>query len=176
MSVPAEFGELYAAHFQRLAVQLYAYLGDAEEAQDVTQEAFCRALDRWPRVRGYDDPSAWVRRVAWNLATSALRRRATALRYLARQREEHLPDPQPDRVVLVAALSRLPERQRRAVVLHHLAQLTTAEIADQEGVAEGTVRSWLSRGRAALAADLSGHAGTDDGAVGTDDKEEVGRG
>src|SRR5262245_59672259 len=98
MPPPSEFGELYAAHFQRLAVQLYAYLGDAEEAQDLTQEAFCRALDRWERIRAYEDPSAWVRRVAWNLATSVLRRRTTALRYLSRQREEHLPGPQPDRV------------------------------------------------------------------------------
>lgn len=155
MPPPPEFGELYATHFQRIAVQLYAYLGDAEEAQDLTQEAFYRALGRWERISGYDDPSAWVRRVAWNLATSALRRRSTALRFLARQREEHLPGPQPDRVALVSGLAKLPAPQRRAVVLHHLAHLSTAEIASQEGVAEGTVRSWLTRGRAALAAELA---------------------
>ncbi|MDI1464193.1 sigma-70 family RNA polymerase sigma factor [Catellatospora sp. KI3] len=149
------FADLYRSHFQRLATQLYAYLGDHAEAQDLTQEAFCRALDRWRRISAYDDPAAWVRRVAWNLATSRLRRRLTALRHLSRQREEHSPGPGPDRVALVRALAALPARQRRAVVLHHLGHLTTAEIAEQEGVAEGTVRSWLSRGRAALAVSLT---------------------
>jgi len=56
--------------------------------------------------------------------------------------------------MLAAALAKLPATQRRALVLYHLGQLTVGEIAEQEGVAEGTVRSWLSRGRAALAARL----------------------
>ncbi|WP_144119847.1 SigE family RNA polymerase sigma factor [Catellatospora sichuanensis] len=155
MSPPTGFTELYATHFQRLATQLYAYLGDHAEAQDLAQEAFCRAFDRWHRISAYDDPAGWVRRVAWNLATSRLRRRATALRYLSRQREEHVAGPEPDRVALVEALAKLPARHRLAVVLHHLGQLSTAEIAEQQGVAEGTVRSWLSRGRAALAAHVS---------------------
>ncbi|GAB7042880.1 MULTISPECIES: RNA polymerase sigma factor [Catenuloplanes] len=151
---PEEFADLYRGHFHRLAVQLYAYLGDHAEAQDLVQEAFCRALERWPAVRGYDDPPAWVRRVAWNLATSRMRRVQVALRHLAGQREQHAAGPEPDHVDLVRALAALPARQRRAVVLHYLGALTTAEIAAQEEVAEGTVRSWLSRGRTALAARL----------------------
>ncbi|SCE87657.1 RNA polymerase sigma factor [Micromonospora mirobrigensis] len=149
---PVDFTDFYQAHFHRLAVQLYAYLGDHAEAQDLTQEAFCRLLERWDQVGGYDDPVAWVRRVAWNLATSRLRRVRTAVRHLARQREEHTPGPGPDRVALTRALATLPANQRRALVLHHLGQLSTREIAEQAGVAEGTVRSWLSRGRTALAA------------------------
>ncbi|GAB3854041.1 SigE family RNA polymerase sigma factor [Micromonospora andamanensis] len=152
---PVDFSEFYQAHFQRVAVQLYAYLGDHAEAQDLTQEAFCRTLERWDRISGYDDPSAFVRRVAWNLATSRLRRVRTAVRHLARQREEHVPGPNPDRVVLLEALTILPAAQRRAIVLHHLAQLTVAEIADQLGVPEGTVKSWLSRARTALARHLT---------------------
>ncbi|MEV4808728.1 SigE family RNA polymerase sigma factor [Micromonospora avicenniae] len=152
---PLEFTSFYEAHFHRLAVQLYAYLGDHAEAQDLTQEAFCRVLERWDRISTYDDPSAWVRRVAWNLATSRLRRVRTAVRHLARQREEHVPGPGPDRVALTAALAALPANHRRAVVLHHLAQLSVAEIADTLGAPEGTVRSWLSRGRAALASHLT---------------------
>ncbi|MFV2104247.1 SigE family RNA polymerase sigma factor [Micromonospora sp. LOL_024] len=152
---PVDFSEFYQAHFRRVAVQLYAYLGDHAEAQDLTQEAFCRTLERWNRISGYDDPSAFVRRVAWNLATSRLRRVRTAVRHLARQREEHVPGPSPDRVVLLAALATLPTAQRQAVVLHHLVQLTVAEIADQLGAPEGTVKSWLSRGRAALARHLT---------------------
>ncbi|MEV0004184.1 SigE family RNA polymerase sigma factor [Micromonospora sp. NPDC050980] len=154
-TAPVDFTEFYRAHFHRIAVQLYAYLGDHGEAQDLTQEAFCRALERWPRIAAYDDPSAFVRRVAWNLATSRLRRMRTALRHLARQREEHVPGPEPDRVALLAALATLPADQRRAIVLHHLAHLSVAEIAAQVGAPEGTVRSRLSRGRAALAGHLT---------------------
>ncbi|MEU9827777.1 RNA polymerase sigma factor [Micromonospora chersina] len=146
-----DFTDFYQAHFQRIAVQLYAYLGDHAEAQDLAQEAFCRALERWSQVSTYDDPSAFVRRVAWNLATSRLRRIGTARRHVARQRAEHVPGPGPDRVALIRALATLPANQRRAIVLFHLAQLSSAEIAEQVGVAEGTVRSWLSRGRTALA-------------------------
>ncbi|WP_290856334.1 SigE family RNA polymerase sigma factor [Hamadaea sp.] len=151
----ADFDELYAASFQGLTLQLYAYLGDLAEAQDVVQEAFCRAFGKWKQIRRYDDPVAWVRRVAWNLATSRFRKQKTALNFLRRQREERTAEPSPDRVALVRALAEIPAQQRRAVVLHYMAQLSVAEIAHQEGVAEGTVKSWLSRGRTALAGRLS---------------------
>jgi RNA polymerase sigma-70 factor (ECF subfamily) len=150
-----DFDELYAAHFGDLTVQLYTYFGDRQEAQDVVQEAFCRALARWSRVSRYDDPVAWVRRVAWNLATSRWRRMRTALAFSRRQRPDHVDGPGPDRVALVAALATLPPAQRRAMVLHYLADLPVAQIAAEEGVAEGTVKSWLHRGRAALAAQLA---------------------
>jgi RNA polymerase sigma-70 factor, ECF subfamily len=150
------FEDLYATHFQNLTVQLYAYFGDRQEAQDVVQEAFCRALARWPKLILFDDPAAWVRRVAWNLATSRWRRTRTALRFVRRQRMDHgqIAGPEPDRVALVAALATLPPAQRRVIVLHYLADLPVAEIADREAVAPGTVKSWLHRGRAALAAHL----------------------
>jgi RNA polymerase sigma-70 factor (ECF subfamily) len=133
-------------------VQLYAYFGDRQEAQDVVQEAFCRALARWSAVSRYDDPVAWVRRVAWNLAVSKWRRARTALNFLRKQHPDQgrVDGPSPERVALVAALATLPDTQRRAMVLRYLADLTVTEIADREGVPEGTVKSWLSRGRAAL--------------------------
>jgi len=149
--VQRDFDEFYAAKFGVLRSQLYAYLGDRAEAQDLVQEAFCRAYARWDRIRKYEDPYAWVRRVAWNLATSRLRRQKTFATFLRRQREEYHDEPSPDRVALVSALSRIPAQLRKAVVLHYLGQLSVAEIAAQEDVAEGTVKSWLSRGRAALA-------------------------
>jgi RNA polymerase sigma-70 factor (ECF subfamily) len=152
----ADFDALYASNAHRLTLQLYAYLGDLGDAQDVVQEAFCRAFARWSSIRRYDDPVAWVRRVAWNLATSKLRRRTTALRFLMRQREETFEGPDPDRVALTRALATLPPEQRRAVVMHYMAQMSVAEIAAYEGVAEGTVKSRLSRGRAALATILRG--------------------
>jgi RNA polymerase sigma-70 factor (ECF subfamily) len=151
-----DFDEFYAAHYADLVVQVYAYFGDRQEAQDVVQEAFCRALARWRRLSTYDDPVAWVRRVAWNLATSRWRRARTVLRFLRRQQAEPVVDgPGVDRVALVDALAKLPATQRRAMVLHYLVDLSVAEIARRECVAEGTVKSWLHRGRAALAADLA---------------------
>ncbi|MFC5921878.1 SigE family RNA polymerase sigma factor [Micromonospora vulcania] len=150
-----DFDQLYHAHFRSLTIQLAAYFGDFSQAQDLVQEAFCRAFARWGKVSRYDDPVAWVRRVAWNLATSRWRRLRTAQSYLRRQREEYVPGPDPDRVALTRALAALPPNHRRVVVLHHLADLSVTEIAQQEDVPEGTVKSWLHRGRAALAAQLA---------------------
>ena len=155
--VPAlVFDAFYHAHFRSVTTQLCAYTGDLALAQDLAQEAFCRAFVRWDRLVRYDDPVAWVRRVAWNLARSRWRRLRTAHTHLLRQRpvEAQVAGPTPDRVALDAALALLPPRHRRAVVLHYLADLSVAEIAAQERVAEGTVKSWLHRGRAALAVSL----------------------
>jgi len=152
---PGGFEELYTTHFQALSVQLYSYTGSLEQAQDLVQEAFCRALTRWRRVAGYDDPVAWVRRVAWNLATSQWRRHRVAVNFLRRQREQHVEGPDPDRIALIQALATLPDKQRRIFVLRYLADLSVLEIAKQEGVAEGTVKSTLHRARAALADQLT---------------------
>jgi len=153
--VQRDFDEFYAVAHKGLTLQLYTYLGDLEEAQDVVQEAFCRAYARWKKVSGYDEPGAWVRKVAWNLATSRFRRQRTAKKFWRAEREEHVDGPSPDRVALTRALATIPAQQRRAVVLHYMAHLSVAEIAEQEGVAEGTVKSWLSRGRTALGRQLA---------------------
>ncbi|MBQ1029205.1 SigE family RNA polymerase sigma factor [Micromonospora parva] len=145
------FDEVYRRHFQPLVVQLYAFVGDMNEAQDLVQEAFSRAWPRWDRISRYDDPVAWIRRVAWNVAVSRWRRLRTARLFSLRQRVEVVNGPGPDRVALTAALVTLPANQRRAVVLHYLAELTISEIAEDCGVAAGTVKSWLHRARATLA-------------------------
>ena len=159
LTVPNEtpsFDEIYAAHYGALTVQLYAYFGDRQEAQDVVQEAFCRAYARWRTMSRLDDPVAWVRRVAWNLAVSRWRHKRTIRRFLRSQRpvEPNVGGPEPERVALIAALATLPDNQRRAIVLRYLADLPVSEIADREGVPEGTVKSWLHRARQALAARL----------------------
>ncbi len=162
-SAASGFDEFYAANVRGITIQIYAYFGNLPDAQDVVQEAFCRAYPRWHTLSGYDDPVAWVRRVAWNLATSRWRRMRTAMRFVVRQREEHIPGPSPDHVALTAALATLPDRQRRAVVLHYLADQSVAEIARREGVAEGTVKSWLHRARAGLATQLVDRIPADEG-------------
>lgn len=152
---PSGFDEFYAAHFDRLTMQLWAYTGDLPQAQDVVQEAFCRALARWRDIAAYDEPSAWVRRVAFNLATSRFRQVRSFLRFASRHTETFVQEPGPDRVMLVRALADLPANQRRALVLYHLADLSVADIAAQERVTENTVKSRLRRGRATLAAQLT---------------------
>jgi RNA polymerase sigma-70 factor, ECF subfamily len=150
----ADIATFYAHHFHGLAVQIYAYTGDFGTAQEIVQEAFCRAIPRWARIMAYDDPVGWVRRVAFNLAISRWRRAKHAVAFLHGHRQEHAPAPNADHVDLVAALKTLPDKHRRVVVLHHLGDVPVADIARSEGVPEGTVRVWLHRGRSALAAAL----------------------
>jgi DNA-directed RNA polymerase specialized sigma24 family protein len=83
------FAVFYASSYRRLLGQLFAVTGDLAEAENVLQEAYARAFVRWSRVRGYDRPEAWVRRVAINLAVMvdrSLRRRARACCGWARRR------------------------------------------------------------------------------------------
>lgn len=150
-----DFDALYGGHYTSLTTQLFAYFGDRQEAQDVVQEAFCRALARWKQISTYDDPVAWVRRVAWNLATSNVRRLRVAATFRRRQQAEYAPPPNPDRVALFAALKTLPPRQRQATVMHYLADVPIGDIATAMDVSVGTVKSWLHRARTALATELT---------------------
>lgn len=157
-----DFDELYEARFGDVVAMAYALTGDLAESQDLAQEAFCRAWQRWSRLAGYDDPLAWVRRVVANLATSRWRRLAVVRRHLRRERAGEVPPLDADHVALVRALRALPERHRRAVVLHYLLDLPVAEVAHELGVPPGTVKAWLHRGRTTLAAELTGTTGVGD--------------
>ena len=155
-SSSASFDAFYTAQAPALVRQLHAMTGDLTVAQDCVQEACARAWQRWDVVGDYDVPAAWVRTVAWRLALSRLRRARVGLGLLRR----HGPPPDappasPDHVALVAALRRLPEAQRRALVLHHLCDLSVEQVAAETGSPTGTVKARLSRGRAALAALLT---------------------
>jgi len=145
--------ELYDGCYRRLLGQLYAVTGDLGEAQDAVQEAFARALASRRRFARVDNPEAWLRVVALNVARRRIRRRAHLDRLLRRDAPAvpTVPGLSPDHVAVVAALRRLPPAQAEAVALHHLADLPVAEIADLTGVAVGTVKARLSRGRARLA-------------------------
>jgi RNA polymerase sigma-70 factor (ECF subfamily) len=147
-----EFDAFYAAAFPRLTGQLYAFTGDHGEAQDVVQEAFVRAWDRRREFLADGAPEAWIRTVAMRLAVSRWRRARRWLELVRRNPPpEHTPGPGPERAALVGALRELPEVQRRAVVLHHLCDLSVEQVASETGAPVGTVKARLSRGRAALA-------------------------
>lgn len=145
-----EIQELYAASYRRLLGQLIGVTGSVAEAEDVLQEAFVRGLDHPRRLLGADNPEAWLRTVAINLARSRWRR-AQRFLGLAPRLVEESPDGDVDgHVVLVQALRTLPAGQREVIALHHLADLTVEQVADTLGLPTGTVKARLSRGRSAL--------------------------
>lgn len=152
----AEFEEFYGAAAMRIVRHCYALTGNFADAQDIAQEAFARAWQRWASVSDCDSAEAWVRHVATNLATSRRRRDRTA-RAAAPEliRQQHVPEISPNTVAVVTGLRRLPEQQRLVLVLHYLGDLPVDQIAAELGCPVGSVKAWLSRGRAALAAALT---------------------
>jgi RNA polymerase sigma-70 factor (ECF subfamily) len=150
----AEFDAFYAASFRRLVGQVYAMIGSREEATECVQEAFVRAWSHRNKIEKDHAPEAWVRTTAYRLAVSRWRRRKRGERAPDRavQQIGHAAAPNESRVALMTALQRLPEDQRRAIVLHHLCDLPVKDVASEVGVPEGTVKARLSRGRTALAA------------------------
>lgn len=143
----------------RLARRL---LDDPAEAEDVTQEAMLRLWQIAPEWRaGAAQPSTWLYRVAFNLATDRLRKR----RGVALDSVEEPVNPAPsvldamiaaDRAqALDLALATLPERQRMAVVLRHIEGLANPEIAEVLGVGVEAVESLIARGKRRLTALLS---------------------
>ncbi|MFC9844065.1 SigE family RNA polymerase sigma factor [Streptomyces sp. NPDC060223] len=160
-----EFDTFYATAFPRLTGQLFAFTGDHGEAQDVVQEAFVRAWDQRREFLLEGAPEAWIRTVAMRLAVSRWRRARRWLELVRRNPPpQHVPGPGPEHATLVAALRTLPEPQRMALVLHHLCDLSVEQVASETGAPVGTVKARLSRGRAALARELTtdsaGGAGT----------------
>jgi RNA polymerase sigma-70 factor (sigma-E family) len=146
------FDAFYRSSRRRLFDCLYALTGNPAEAQDVVHEAYVRAWQRWSTVGTYEEPEAWVRLVARRIAANRWRRaRNRLVAYRRAGAPGLLPGPTTDRLALVAALGKIPAAQRTAIVLHHLLGLPVAEVAAETGVAEGTVKARLSRGRRALA-------------------------
>jgi RNA polymerase sigma-70 factor (ECF subfamily) len=149
------FAQLYQESYRSLVLTAYALLRDMGEAEDVTQEAFAVAYGRRARVSRADSPEAWVRKVVVNLARRRWRRRAALDRILHREAGE-LPAAEGfgEHLDLHAAIRALGHEYQAAVVLHYLADLPVDEVASILEVPAGTVKSRLSRARAALAAQL----------------------
>jgi RNA polymerase sigma-70 factor (ECF subfamily) len=167
MRESAGFDAFYLATVRRVTGELYAMVGDLAEAEDAVQEAYARAWQRWSQVSDCDDPTAWVRTVAYRFAVSSWRRgrnRRVAQARAAAPEAENALDP--ETVALAQALRQLPLGQRRAIVLYHLIGLPVAEVAAETGASVSAVKARLSRGRHALAALLGSR----------DDEEEVSSG
>ena len=147
-----EIQALYAASYRRLLGQLIGVTGSVAEAEDVVQEAFVRGLDHPARLLGVDNPEAWLRTVAVNLARSRWRRAQRLVGLAPRLVEEPRDADTDGNLVLLQALRKLPAGQREVIALYHLADLTVEQVAATLGLPTGTVKARLSRGRVALAA------------------------
>jgi RNA polymerase sigma-70 factor (ECF subfamily) len=158
-----DFDAFYAASYGRVVGQLFVVVGDLTEAEDVVQEAFTRAAARWSRIRTYEAPEAWVRRVALNQAFTAMRRAKRQLRLLGRLAPpQDAPEPPSDVLDLLAAMRGLPVSQREVLVLHYLVELSLDEVARHLRIPGGTAKSRLARGRRALAEALGAEIDRED--------------
>jgi RNA polymerase sigma-70 factor (ECF subfamily) len=115
-------------------------------ARELAQDAFVKALLQWKRVRTYDHPEAWVRKVAFRMALRAKAREG---------RRGVMVEPQVADVTsdldLVRVMGQLPPMQRAAIALHYLDDLPVEDVASTLGCAPSTARVHLHRGRARLA-------------------------
>ncbi len=154
-----DFDELFTEHYERLVRTLTAVAGDREAASDAVQDAFVRAHLRWRRVRRYDDPAGWVRRVAINRLHDHHRSgtRRQRLLHLLSSRHEHTT-PAPDIDEFDRLLDVLPRQQRAVTALFYVDGLTVAEIATALEIADGSVKSHLHDARQRLRGALHAEA------------------
>jgi len=148
-----EFAEFYRATRDSCLRAVTAVVGDRQLAEELVAEAFARAWTSWGKVRRHAAPRAWVVRTALNTGVSWWRRRREVP--LA-DFDAAAPPGTSDGVdpALIAALRRLPGRQREVLALRILLDLDTETTAKVLGIAPGTVMAHLSRALAALRRDV----------------------
>lgn len=147
--------ELYGAHYRSLVRLATLLVRDVESAEDIVQDSFVAMHGAWRRLRDQERALPYLRQAVVNRARSALRRRKVETKYA--------PTPGPDapsaeygaidsleRDAVLAALDKLPVRQRETLVLRYYSDLSEAQIAEAMGISRGSVKSHASRGMAAL--------------------------
>jgi len=147
--------QVHAVGLIRLAVVM---LGDRAAAEDVVQDAFAGLYRRWNHVSGQERALGYVRASVLNGCRTRLRARVRDDRLAAASPPPALAAASAEQAVLVgeehaavlAALRRLPDRQREALVLRYYLDLSEPEIAASMGIGRGTVKSTTSRALAAL--------------------------
>lgn len=144
------FYEDQYASVVRLAVVL---TGRRDLGEELAQDGFLAAFDRWNAVGGFDDPGAWVRRVVTNRCVSSGRRHVTEQRLLARLRGRRLDIDPPASAddELWALVRALPKRQAQVLALAFVEDRSVADIAEILGCGQETVRTHLRRGRLTVA-------------------------
>lgn len=155
----AAVSALYQANALGMVRLAHVILGDRGAAEDVVQEAFSGLYRRWGHLSDHDKALSYVRTSVLNACRTALRRgkREFCAESLGErgarpaQSTSPMADDEDERVTVMAALRRLPNRQREVLVLRFYLDMTDQEIADQMGVGASTVRSSAHRALAAVA-------------------------
>jgi RNA polymerase sigma-70 factor (ECF subfamily) len=170
---PEAFGRLFQRHKDRLWAVALRTTCDPEDAADALQEAMVSAFRRAADFRGDSAVTTWLHRIVVNAAVDRIRRRPT--RTLSWSGEEEMLGvlapgwlaaggltlsglaPGPDavdcaevRLDVTAALNRLPDQQRMALILVDMMGYPVAEVSEMLGVSAGTIKSRCARGRARL--------------------------
>ncbi|MEV6631855.1 SigE family RNA polymerase sigma factor [Actinoplanes sp. NPDC051470] len=146
-----EYVDYATAGMERLKRLAYTLCGDVHHASDLVQGTLVRLYERWPRVRGVEHVDAYVHKMLLRQFLAERRRPWSRIRLGATVPETPAPErADDDRPILVAALRRLPPRQRAVLVLRFLYDLPVGEVAAMLGCGEGTVKSQTSRGLATM--------------------------
>lgn len=147
-----DFASFVACTYPAILARAIMLCGHRQDAEDAVQEAYCEALQRWDRIRGYDSAEAWVYKVMTQRLWRARRRWAKTL-----DAARDLPVPagsRPDQVAeaheVLRLLAGLPPARRVALVLHCLYGQPQEEIARELGVRRGTVAASIHQGRRTL--------------------------
>lgn len=159
-----EVGELFQKHRSSLFNMIARLIGNYDEAHDVLQETFLKAMQGWGQFRGQAEPRTWLYRIALNCSYSHLKKAQSRSRTVDGVLTACVPAEsagseqtllQKERSQLVEmALQSLKPGFRTLVVLRDLEGLSYAEIADVLGCSTGTVASRLNRARHLLARKL----------------------
>ncbi len=146
-----------AEHLRRIFVQIYRMVGSVEEAQDLTQEAFIKALQRGEQLKDPQKAAHWLSRIATNTAIDFLRRRGRLsvcdLDDVAEPASNPSESPEEillrseRRAMLDEGLRSLSERERVALVLRDVEGLPAEEVAARMNCTQATVRSHIANAR-----------------------------
>ncbi len=151
------FETFFRAHYPSVVRALVVVCGSEPEAEELAQEAFARALERWERVRAMESPVGYVYRTAFNVNRNRLRHLARPLRH----RVAHVPENDPaseveTRSELRRVLASLPSSQREALVLVEWLGLDAEEAGRVLGIEAASVRGRIHRARRTINEHLGG--------------------
>jgi len=154
-----DFAEFYRGARDECLRTVLVSVGDRDAAQELVDEAFARACASWRKVSRHPAPAAWVVRTALNANISRWRRRRREvavpdLGTVADVPAAHGAADSPVDPRIMAALLRLPARQRQVVALRLFLDLDTGRTAEVLGIAPGTVGAHLARATATLRGEL----------------------
>jgi RNA polymerase sigma-70 factor, ECF subfamily len=146
----SDFDEFYRREFAALSRLAFALCGRRDVAEELVQDAMVKVLARWWRVRGYDRPGAFARRIVVQQAVARHRRVSAESRALARLEPDETAAAERSDASFWSLVRRLPPRQLQCVALYYVDDCATGDIAALLGISEGTVRATLAQARGAL--------------------------